>query len=556
MARLIETDTLANQDINAAVAIGAYTGATIPRMVVVRVLVNQVAGGGDYIVYATLTKSAVEYRVIPTTTGTAAAALTSIAFTSIPIPVDVGDVLTVYIDGLAADTVTPDTRVDFYESGHLMPTTTDLTLDVAATGEAGLDFDNVKLATAPTTLTNITVPVVSAISGTLGTFDALWLKVKAWLRLGFRKDAAIATDHAVELGEINANMGTGAGAFLSTSDSQEAIRDAIPAAAPAMITLQEVRDAMKLDATAGAPAGGSVDAHLDTAVGFGAPPAMITKQNVRDAMKLDAGVGAPAAGSVDAHLDTVVGDTATLLARIGAFLGTTVNTLYGWLRSLMRKDVAAPSDVGGTFDPATDSTEGLRDTLPTPPAMITQQNVRDAMKLAPTGGALAAGSVDKHLDDLLAATPPDVNAIADQVWNEALAGHLGVGSTGAALNGASAPTAGAVADAVWDETLALHLLPGSTGAKLNAVGGVTFPAGAIEYTYTVTDSFTLLPIEGVEVWVSTDLAGVNIVWAGVTNAFGVAQDVLGALAWLDPGTYYFWRQKTGYAFVNPDVEVV
>ena len=38
------------------------------------------------------------------------------------------------------------------------------TLDVADTGEAGLDFANIKAASAPTTLTNITVPVVTAIT--------------------------------------------------------------------------------------------------------------------------------------------------------------------------------------------------------------------------------------------------------------------------------------------------------------------------------------------------------------------------------------------------------
>jgi len=35
---------------------------------------------------------------------------------------------------------------------------------------------------------------------------------------------------------------------------------------------------------------------------------------------------------------------------------------------------------------------------------LTQQNVRDAMKLAPTSGAPTAGSVDEHLDDILADT--------------------------------------------------------------------------------------------------------------------------------------------------------
>ncbi|HPV11715.1 MAG TPA: hypothetical protein PKW83_13735 [Verrucomicrobiota bacterium] len=141
MARLLETDSLSNQDISSAVAIGAYTAAAV-RLVSVRVLVAQAAGNGDYIIYGTLTKSATEYRIIPITTAAAANGVTALAFVSIEIPLDVDDVLTVYIDGLAGDNATPDTRVDFYEHDYLRPTTADRTLDVAATGEAGLDFTN------------------------------------------------------------------------------------------------------------------------------------------------------------------------------------------------------------------------------------------------------------------------------------------------------------------------------------------------------------------------------------------------------------------------------
>ena len=68
---------------------------------------------------------------------------------------------------------------------------------------------------------------VGGISGTLQTLDALWTKIKKWLQLGFRKDAAIATDNATELTEINANGGSGAGAFANTTDSLEAARDSV-----------------------------------------------------------------------------------------------------------------------------------------------------------------------------------------------------------------------------------------------------------------------------------------------------------------------------------------
>lgn len=81
-------------------------------------------------------------------------------------------------------------------------------------------------------------------------------------------------------------------------------------------------------------------------------------------------------------------------------------------------------------------------------------------------------------------------------------------------------------------------------------------AGCIEFTYTVTDAGTGLPIEGVDIDITTDVAGTNIIWCGTTDAFGVARDAYGNLPCLDAGTYYFWRQLGGYVFANPDTEVV
>ncbi len=61
--------------------------------------------------------------------------------------------------------------VTAYASGQapLQPTVAGNTLDVTATGEAGLDFNNIKDATGSHTLTNITVPTVT----TTGTASAL-----------------------------------------------------------------------------------------------------------------------------------------------------------------------------------------------------------------------------------------------------------------------------------------------------------------------------------------------------------------------------------------------
>lgn len=81
-------------------------------------------------------------------------------------------------------------------------------------------------------------------------------------------------------------------------------------------------------------------------------------------------------------------------------------------------------------------------------------------------------------------------------------------------------------------------------------------AGAVAYTYTVKNTVTTNPIPGVEVWITTDVAGNNVVWNGYTDAFGIAKDESGALPLLDPGTYQFWCKKPGFNFANPDEEVV
>lgn len=79
---------------------------------------------------------------------------------------------------------------------------------------------------------------------------------------------------------------------------------------------------------------------------------------------------------------------------------------------------------------------------------------------------------------------------------------------------------------------------------------------SIAFTYTVTNSVTLAAIEGVQVWISLSSDGSSPIWSGTTDAFGVARDLNGNLPRLDPGTYYFFRQKTGFTFDDPDTEVV
>ena len=80
-------------------------------------------------------------------------------------------------------------------------------------------------------------------------------------------------------------------------------------------------------------------------------------------------------------------------------------------------------------------------------------------------------------------------------------------------------------------------------APASGSGGVVGP-GAISHTVTVNSGGN--PVDGAEVWVTTDAAG-NSVIAGtlVTDAFGRVTFTL------DAGTYYLWAQKAGVNFTNP-----
>lgn len=83
-------------------------------------------------------------------------------------------------------------------------------------------------------------------------------------------------------------------------------------------------------------------------------------------------------------------------------------------------------------------------------------------------------------------------------------------------------------------------------------------SGCINFTYTVTDGSSGLPLEGVQVWVTTDAAGTNIIWTGVTDTLGIARDDADDLPCLDAGSYFFFKQLSGFTDdqASGDLEVV
>ena len=108
----LETDSLSNQDISSALAIGAYTSDG-DRAIYVNVCVDAVAGDGDYTMYVTkqIAGAGSAYVMLPRTTMTALAGDTAIGGQSGLIIARNTDVLTVYVVGLAGDDTTPDTTV-------------------------------------------------------------------------------------------------------------------------------------------------------------------------------------------------------------------------------------------------------------------------------------------------------------------------------------------------------------------------------------------------------------------------------------------------------------
>jgi hypothetical protein len=127
-------------------------------------------------------------------------------------------------------------------------------------------------------------------------------------------------------------------------------------------------------------------------------------------------------------------------------------------------------------------------------------------------------------------------------------------ATLAGLGITTPPTAAAIADAVWDEVVTSgHAVGNSAAVKLTtaAAGLATAQAGLGAIAKVVTVTVPDVPLQGCDVWVTSDEAGTTVV-AGTlqTNASGKVT------FYLDAGTYYVWQQKTGYNFTNPDTLVV
>ncbi len=131
------------------------------------------------------------------------------------------------------------------------PTTSGRSIDVATTGEVGLDFDNIKAASAPTTLTNITVPVVTTTTTatnltnapTAGDFTAV---MKTSLNaatpaasLSSSERNAIADSLLDRNMALGVDSGTNSTAFRTPRQALRALRNKVNIAATVLTVTKE-----------------------------------------------------------------------------------------------------------------------------------------------------------------------------------------------------------------------------------------------------------------------------------------------------------------------------
>jgi hypothetical protein len=324
-----------------------------------------------------------------------------------------------------------------------------------------------------------------------------------WLRGLARKDAMDST--------AKTELNTGGGIYNEATDSLEAQLDSRPAAAPTMITGQEVRDAMKLAPTAGAPAGGSVDDHLD--------------------------------------------------------LAATQAKMLEYAKALARSDApAASSDIAGTYDNTTDSQQAIRDTAPMGSAMRGTDNAMLATAKPIVGGydtgqdpatLLLVTPANKITTD--AANAVKIQKMAVTVAAADVSGNLPadvkaytVQPTVDVDEGAIATAVAAALDVPTKEEVSTQVASDLATAHGAGVWGPGSGAGDKTLTYTVTSSVDATPIEGVVVELYNNIGmTATPTQTQTTNVFGVA-----TFTNLIAGTYYLKRIKSGWSFTNPDTEVV
>ena len=183
----------------------------------------------------------------------------------------------------------------------------------------------------------------------------------------------------------------------------------------------------------------------------------------------------PAQYKADVSALATAANQTTILARLGAWTGSGVNTILGTFKAILSKVAALPSDIGGTGDPTTDSLEAIRergdaawDTADVSNVSVDelQASALADMFNTDSGDAYAtavSGSVVKEIADNAGGSALTVSAIVDGVWNALTADHTVAASFGLKLGGILA--------AIWGYVT--RTLTSSAAETVSTVAGTT-----------------------------------------------------------------------------------
>jgi hypothetical protein len=267
------------------------------------------------------------------------------------------------------------------------PTVSGNSLDVSATGEAGLDFANVKAATAPTTLTNLTIPTVTTLTNMPAaaptasdnaTAAAAAILVTPANKLATGTDGIASANVTLWKGDVPADLDASGNVLVKLADA------ATHGGSTAELSLKKVEivnndqygTALLLYADALGGKGLNVQSDDEQNTGLYARWPLAQKQDVADSMALAPTPGTPDDGSVY-----------DLLADVGSGSGLTAQETADAVNNL------APASTGatGSIRAKLDAIKLTTDAIDTSAVTITSTN--NAGVLTFTKGVTFAATV-------------------------------------------------------------------------------------------------------------------------------------------------------------------
>lgn len=263
--------------------------------------------------------------------------------------------------------------------------------------------------------------------------------------------------------------------------------------------------------------------------------------------------------AIKAKTDNLPSDPADASDIASSF--TTVNTKLDTIDDFLDTEVAA---IKAKTDQLTFTVANSVDAT----ATVSAASIRSAVGLASANLDTQLGTIDDFLDTEVAAIKAKTDLIntatfwlgafttnSGSTYASAVAGSVVKEIVDNVAGGGGGATAAQIAAAMFSVDTGLDYAGADANSVVkqianNAVGsGGAIGPGSVSYTVTVDDGSN--PLDGAEVWVSTDSAGLNVV-AGTLNT-----DAMGQVTFLlDAGSYYLWVSHSGYDATNPTAVTV